>query len=169
MDFRDSPEQAALLAEVRAFAAADPAVAARAFAEDGWIAGFDPAFSRRLAARGWIGMTWPKQFGGRERSYLERLIVTEELLVAGAPVAAHWFGDRQIGPALLAHGSEAQKRELLPRIARGEVTFCVGMSEPGAGSDLAALDTRAELRGDSFVIRGQKTWTSFAESAEYCY
>ena len=101
LDFRDSPEQARLRAEVRAFAATDPAVAARRFREDGWIAGFDPDFSRRLAERGWIGMTWPKRYGGRERSYLDRLIVTEELLLAGAPVAAHWFGDRQIGPALL--------------------------------------------------------------------
>lgn len=168
-DFADAPEQAALRAEVRAFAAADPAVAARPFAEDGWIAGFDPAFSRRLAARGWIGMTWPKQYGGRERSYLERLIVTEELLLAGAPVAAHWFGDRQIGPALLAHGSPEQRAELVPRIARAEIAFCIGMSEPGAGSDLAALATRADPDGDAFVIRGQKIWTSFASEADYCY
>ena len=169
MDCRDSPEQARLRADVRAFAAADPALAARPFLEDGWIAGFDPEFSRRLAARGWIGMTWPKQYGGGERSYLDRLIVTEELLLAGAPVAAHWFGDRQIGPALLAHGTPEQKRELVPRIARAEVSFCVGMSEPNAGSDLAALATRADLAGDEFVIRGQKIWTSFASHADYCY
>jgi len=169
VDFRDSPEQARLRAEVRAFAASDPAVAARPFLEDGWIAGFDREFSKRLAARGWIGMTWPKRFGGSERSYLDRLIVTEELLLAGAPVAAHWFGDRQIGPALLAHGNDEQKAELVPRIARSEVTFCIGMSEPNAGSDLAALATRAELDGDEFVIRGQKIWTSFASDADYCY
>jgi len=154
MDFRDSPEQARLRAEVRAFAAQDAALAARPFLEDGWIAGFDSDFSRRIAARGWIGMTWPKQYGGGERSYLDRLIVTEELLLAGAPVAAHWFGDRQIGPALLAHGTEQQKLELVPRIARAEISFCAGMSEPNAGSDLAALATRADLEGDEFVIRG---------------
>jgi len=169
VDFRDSPEQARLRAEVRAFAAADPALAARPFLEDGWIAGFDPEFSRRVAARGWIGMTWPQQYGGGERSYLDRLIVTEELLLAGAPVAAHWFGDRQIGPALLAHGTAEQKRELVPRIARAEISFCAGMSEPNAGSDLAALATRADLEGDEFVIRGQKIWTSFATQADYCY
>jgi alkylation response protein AidB-like acyl-CoA dehydrogenase len=169
VDWRDSEAQARLRTEVRAFAASDPALAARRFLEDGWIAGFDREFSKRLAARGWIGMTWPKRFGGGERSYLDRLIVTEELLLAGAPVAAHWFGDRQIGPALLAHGSEAQKAELVPRIARGEVSFCVGMSEPNAGSDLAALTTRADLDGDEFVIRGQKIWTSFASDADYCY
>jgi alkylation response protein AidB-like acyl-CoA dehydrogenase len=169
MDFSDSPEQARLRAEVRAFAASDPALRARRFLEDGWIAGFDRDFSKRVAARGWIGMTWPKRFGGSERSYLERLIVTEELLLAGAPVAAHWFGDRQIGPALLAHGTDAQQAELVPRIARAEISFCAGMSEPNAGSDLAALGTRADLDGDCFVIRGQKIWTSFASDADYCY
>ncbi len=143
MNFRDSPEQSRLRDEVQRFLQADPAVAARPFPEDGWIAGFDPAFSRRLAERGWIGLTWPRRYGGAERSYLDRLIVTEELLLAGAPVAAHWFGDRQIGPALLANGSEAQKRGLIPRILRAELSFCIGMSEPGAGSDLAGLATRA--------------------------
>ncbi len=114
-------------------------------------------------------MTWPRRYGGSERSYLDRLIVTEELLLAGAPVAAHWFGDRQIGPALLAHGTDEQRDELLPRIARAEIGFCVGMSEPGAGSDLAGLSTRARIDGDDFVISGQKIWTSFASDAEYCY
>jgi len=169
VDFRDSPEQARLRAEVREFVANDPAVRARTFLEDGWIAGFDPAFSKRLSARGWLGMTWPKAYGGREKSYMDRLIVTEELLLAGAPVAAHWFGDRQIGPALLAHGTPSLKAELVPRIARAEISFCIGMSEPNAGSDLAGLVTRADVVGDEFVIRGQKTWTSFAGHADYCY
>lgn len=169
MDFRPSAEQAQLRERVRAFLAADPAPAGRPFAEDGWIAGFDPAFSRRLGEAGLIGLTWPERYGGAERSYLDRLIVTEELLLAGAPVAAHWFGDRQIGPALLAHGSEFQREALLPRITRGEITFCVGMSEPDAGSDLASLKTRATERDGAFVIRGQKIWTSFAREAEFCY
>ncbi len=169
MDFRPTPEQARLRAEVREFLAADPAVAGRPYPEDGWIAGYDRDFSRRLAARGWIGMTWPREHGGAGRSYLDRLIVTEELLLEGAPVAAHWFGDRQIGPALLAHGSERQKREILPGIRSGETSFCIGMSEPDAGSDLAGLKTRAVAVGQGFVISGQKTWTSFAEQADYCY
>jgi alkylation response protein AidB-like acyl-CoA dehydrogenase len=114
-------------------------------------------------------MTWPKRWGGRERSYLERLIVTEEMLLAGAPVAGHWFGDRQIGPSLLAHGTDEQRRELLPRIIAGDIVFCVGMSEPNAGSDLAGLATRARVVGDEFVVTGQKIWTSFAMHAEYCY
>ncbi|MFQ5699577.1 MAG: acyl-CoA dehydrogenase family protein, partial [Myxococcota bacterium] len=169
MDFRPSAEQARLRERIRAFLDADPAPAGRPFAEDGWIAGFDPAFSRRLGEAGFIGLTWPRRYGGAERSYLERLIVTEELLLAGAPVAAHWFGDRQIGPALLAHGSEFQRQALLPRITRGDLTFCVGMSEPDAGSDLANLKTRAIERDGEFVIRGQKIWTSFGRDAEFCY
>jgi len=169
LDFRPTPDQDALRSEVRAFLRDDPAPQSRSFREDGWIAGFDPAFSKRLAKRGWIGLTWPRTFGGSERSYLDRLIVTEELLLAGAPVAAHWFGDRQIGPALLAHGSDEQKAFFLPRITAADISFCVGMSEPDAGSDLANLRTRAEIDGDHFVIRGQKIWTSFASDAEYCY
>jgi alkylation response protein AidB-like acyl-CoA dehydrogenase len=137
--------------------------------EDGWIHGFDPEFSRRLGAAGFIGMTWPITYGGGGRNYVERAIVTEELLRAGAPTAAHWVGDRQIGPALLAHGTEEQKREILPQIVRGELKFCLGMSEPGAGSDLAALTTRAVEDGDAFVVDGQKVWTSFAHHADYCY
>ena len=169
MDFRPSPEQEQLRQRVRAFLAQDPALRARACLEDGWISGWDPEFSRRLGAQGWIGLTWPRRYAGSERSYLDRLILTEELLRVGAPVAAHWFGDRQIGPALLAYGSDEQKEELLPRIARGELSFCVGMSEPGAGSDLAALRTQAEVDAEGFTIRGQKTWTSFAQLADYCY
>ena len=137
--------------------------------EDGWIHGFNREFSRRLGAAGWIGLTWPTSYGGQGRSYVERAIVTEELLRAGAPTAAHWVGDRQIGPALLAHGTEEQKREIIPAIVRGDLVFCLGMSEPGAGSDLAALTTRAVDDGDAFVVDGQKVWTSFAHVADYCY
>ena len=169
MEFRLSPAEAELREATREFLATDPALAARPFPEDGWITGFDPAFSARLAARGFVGMTWPKALGGGERSYVERLVVTEELLRAGAPVAAHWFGDRQIGPALLAHGNAAQQQSLIPAIARAELCFCIGMSEPGAGSDLSGLQTRALRDGDSYVISGQKTWTSFADRADYCY
>ena len=169
MDPWATPERESLREEVRSFLEIDPSVRSRPVREDGWISGFDRAFSKRLAERGWIGLTWPKRYGGGERTYLDRLVLTEELLLAGAPVAAHWFGDRQIGPSLLAHGTEEQREALVPRIVRAEISFCVGMSEPNAGSDLASLSTTATLDGDSFVIRGQKIWTSFAEEAEYCY
>lgn len=122
------------------------------------------------ARQAWLDrLHLPNRYGGREGTYLERLIITEELLRAGAPVAAHWFGDRQIGPALLAHGTEAQRQELLPRIVRGELVFCVGMSEPNAGSDLASLRTRAVADGDYFVIDGHKIWTTGAHEADYRY
>jgi len=165
MDFSPTPEEQRLRAEVQAF------LAERVPSphDDGWIVGFSREFSRALGERGWIGYTWPRRYGGHEGSYLERLVITEELLRAGAPVAAHWFGDRQIGPALLAYGNDEQREDILPRIVRGELSFCVGMSEPGAGSDLASLRTRAVDDGDFFVIDGQKIWTTHAHEADYCY
>ena len=128
---------------------------------------FDADFSRKLAQRGWIGMTWPKRYGGHERSAIERYVVLEELLSAGAPVGAHWIADRQSGPLLLRFGSEEQRTTLLPAMARGEIFFCIGMSEPGAGSDLAAVRTRAEPDGEGWRINGQKIWTTNADRAHY--
>ncbi|HET7159642.1 MAG TPA: acyl-CoA dehydrogenase family protein, partial [Burkholderiales bacterium] len=112
-----------------------------------------------------IGMTWPKAYGGHERSSLERYVVTEELLAAGAPVRAHWLADRQFGPLLLAAGSEEQKRTYLPRIAAGECYVCVGMSEPDSGSDLASIRTKAEKVEGGWRINGRKVWTSYAHRA----
>jgi alkylation response protein AidB-like acyl-CoA dehydrogenase len=124
-------------------------------------------FTNALGARGWIGMTWPKRYGGAERSALERHVVIEELLAAGAPVSAHWVADRQTGPALLRFGTEAQRRRLLPAMARGECRFAIGMSEPDAGSDLAAVQTRAERTDGGWLVHGTKTWTGGAHAAEY--
>lgn len=126
---------------------------------------FDAGFTRKVAARGWIGMTWPKRYGGQERSYLERFVVTEEMLAAAAPCAAHWVGDRQTGPSLLRYGTEQQKQRFLPAIARGECYFALGMSEPGAGSDLASVKTRAERVPGGWKVTGQKVWTSWAHKA----
>jgi alkylation response protein AidB-like acyl-CoA dehydrogenase len=167
MDFALTPEQHAFRQEIRDFLGKEIPVGSTT--EDGWIVGFSREFSRKLGERGWIGLTWPKQYGGQERSYLDRVVLTEELLRAGAPVAAHWLGDRQVGPALLAYGSEEQKAEILPRVTSGEIVFCLGMSEPGAGSDLASLRTKAVEEGDTFVLTGQKIWTSFAHVADYAY
>lgn len=128
---------------------------------------FDRDFSKAVGAKGWIGMTWPKTYGGHERSALERYVVLEEMLAAGAPVGAHWFGDRQSGPLLLRSGTEAQRRALLPRIAAGELAFCIGLSEPDSGSDLASLRTRA-VRGDGgWRIDGTKVWTTNAHRCDY--
>ncbi|MEZ5728991.1 MAG: acyl-CoA dehydrogenase family protein [Burkholderiaceae bacterium] len=127
----------------------------------------DKAFSRRLGERGWLGMTWPKAYGGHERSMLERLVVTEELLAANAPVAAHWIADRQSGPLLLKFGTEQQRRTYLPRIARGEIFFSIGMSEPDSGSDLASVRTRARRVDGGWRIDGRKVWTTYAHEHDY--
>lgn len=136
---------------------------------DSWLRSFDLEFSRELAANGLIAMTYPKEFGGGEHSNVERLAVTEELLRAGAPVAAHWIGDRQIGPAILRHGSRELQEEILPRIASAESVFCLGMSEPEAGSDLAAVRTSAAPVRGGWLISGHKTWTSHAHRATHAY
>ncbi|MDQ0381364.1 acyl-CoA dehydrogenase family protein [Amycolatopsis thermophila] len=136
---------------------------------DAWLRGHDESFSRALAEHGWIGMTWPAGLGGSDRSNLARLVVTEELLRAGAPVAAHWMGDRQIGPAILRTGSPDLQRRYLPRIAAGEVTFCLGMSETESGSDLASVRTVAEPAEGGWRVRGRKIWTSHAHRATHAY
>ena len=136
---------------------------------DAWMRGYDPAFSAELARRGLIGMTWPKEAGGGGRSNVARLVVTEELLRAGAPVAAHWIADRQIGPAILRNGSAALRAEILPGIAAGEITFCLCMSEPDSGSDLASVRTRAVRDGDGWRITGRKIWTTLAHRATHAY
>jgi len=160
------PETTALRAEVRAFLAEtlmDKPAVERARS---WSGG-SREFSRKLGAKGWIGMTWPKEYGGHARLYAERYVVIEELLVAGAPVGSHWVADRQSGPLLLRFGTEEQRRTLLPAIARGELCFCIGMSEPGAGSDLAAVRTRGRRVEGGWNVSGQKIWTSNAQHADW--
>src|SRR5438270_10961758 len=144
----------------------------RAFLADEIAAGtFDPhhpghgdahskEFSRRVGAKGWIGMTWPKQYGGRERNFLERYVVTEEFRVANAPVRLHFVADRQSGPILLKYAPEHVKMEIVPRICRGEVCFPIGLSEPGSGSDLFAAKAKATKKTAGFVVNGTKIRTS---------
>jgi alkylation response protein AidB-like acyl-CoA dehydrogenase len=127
----------------------------------------DPGFSKRLAARGWIGMAFPQRYGGHGRSAVERFIVTEELLAAGAPVWAHWIADRQTGPMLLSFGTKAQKQRFLPAIAAGECFFSLGMSEPDAGSDLASVRSHAERVEGGWRLNGTKVWTSGAHRNHY--
>lgn len=151
--------------EVREFVAAE--IAAGSFTPrcDNWLGGVDREFSRKLGARGWLGMTWPREYGGQQRSALDRFVVTEELLAAGAPVAAHWVADRQVGPQLLRFGTEAQRQRYLPAITRGECYFSIGMSEPDSGSDLASVRTRAERVPGGWRVNGTKVWTSVAQIA----
>jgi alkylation response protein AidB-like acyl-CoA dehydrogenase len=160
------PEAETLRAEVREFLAT--ALARRKPVEkaESWT-GLDPEFSRAMGAKGWIGMTWPKKYGGQERSALERYVILEEMLAAGAPVGLHWIADRQSGPLILRVGTEEQRETILPRIAAGEAFFCIGMSEPNTGSDLASARTRAVKVDGGYVVNGTKVWTSFAHLSQY--
>jgi alkylation response protein AidB-like acyl-CoA dehydrogenase len=134
---------------------------------DSWLAGFSPELSRALGERGWIGMTWSKEYGGHDRTSLERFVVLEELLAAGAPVAAHWIADRQSGPQIFRHGTIQAKQTLLPAIARGECFVSIGMSEPDSGSDLASIRTSATRGDGGWHVSGAKIWTSHAHRSHF--
>ena len=127
----------------------------------------DPEFSRDLGAKGWLGMALPKEYGGGGRSAVERLVVVEELFAVGAPIGFHWLGDRQSGPSIAKHGTEEQKQHFLPGIAKGELSFAIGMSEPDSGSDLASLRTKAEPVPGGWRVNGTKIWTSGAYQATH--
>ena len=159
------PQASELRARVREFIAGELAAGRIEPRCDSWHAGWDEAFSRRLGERGWLGMTIPPVYGGHGRSALDRYVVTEELLAAGAPVAAHWIADRQTAPALLRYGTEAHKRRYLPAIARGECYVALGLSEPDAGSDLAGVRTRAVPVPGGWELTGTKVWTTGAHHA----
>ena len=160
------PECEALRAQVRDFLAevlVDIPITRR---NRNW-SGANPEFSRKMAERGWIGMTWPRRYGGHERSMLERYVVLEEMLAAGAPVGAHWVADRQSGPLLMRYSPDTLAPRIVPLIARGEAFFCIGMSEPDSGSDLASIRTKAERRADGWIVNGRKVWTSGAHRAHF--
>ncbi|HUD52563.1 acyl-CoA dehydrogenase family protein [Parvibaculum sp.] len=166
-DLCELPEETkGLRAEVRAFLAEELRHVPLVTRAQTW-SGSDPEFSRKMGAKGWIGMRWPKQYGGHERSAFDRYVVLEEMLAAGAPVGAHWIGDRQSGPLLLNFGTEEQRQLILPKVARGECYFCIGMSEPDSGSDLAATRTKAEKVEGGYRVNGTKLWTSGAQHAHY--
>lgn len=161
LDAMQLPDAAeALRPEVRSFIAENRDLIGRPNSD--FTTGHDPEFSARLGEQGWIGMTWPKAYGGGERTFFERYVVTEELLAAGAPVSAHWIADRQSGPLLLRFGSDVQKDRYLPDITRGRSFFSIGMSEPNTGSDLASVRTTAVREGDSWRINGTKLWSTDA-------
>jgi acyl-CoA dehydrogenase len=154
-------------AEVRAYLHRRQAEGAFVPHCDAWADGWDPDFSRELAEQGWVGMTIPTEYGGRGRSHAERFVVAEEILASGAPVAAHWVTERQIAPQILKLGTEEQRMRFLPGIAGGELAFCLGMSEPGSGSDLASVRTRATRVDGGWLVNGQKIWTGNAHRADY--
>ncbi|NLR73135.1 acyl-CoA dehydrogenase [Novosphingobium sp. ERN07] len=129
--------------------------------------GFSADFSRALGEAGFLGLTLPKAYGGQGKGPFARFVVVEELLSAGAPVAAHWIADRQSAPLLLNFGTEAQRHKHIPAICRGKQLFCIGMSEPGSGSDLASVRTRADRTDKGWVVNGQKIWTTNAMHSDY--
>ena len=169
MDFGLSEEQRKLRQEVSDFLEEELRQGLWQPSCDAWIMAYDPEFTKRVAQTGWIGLTWPKEYGGQGRSFIDRLILTEEMLRYGAPAACHWFADRQIGGAIVRYGTEEQRGELLPIILKGEAYVGLGMSEPEAGSDLASLKTRAIEDGDDYIIDGQKVWTSGGSRMNWIY
>jgi alkylation response protein AidB-like acyl-CoA dehydrogenase len=160
------PEADDMRLRVRAFLTAEREAGRFTPHRSSWST-FDPDFTRRAGAAGFIGVTWPKDYGGQELSSLLRYVITEEMLASGAPCFAHWIADRQSGPQILRYGSERAKRLILPRICKGECFFGIGMSEPESGSDLAAVRTRAEKRQGHWIINGSKIWTSNAHRVHY--
>jgi alkylation response protein AidB-like acyl-CoA dehydrogenase len=170
VDFAFTPEQEALRAELRAFLKeelpADWRVENDREAMTPEEFAFSQRFARRLGERGWLTMAWPREYGGRAASQIEQLIFQEEMAYAGAPLG-FGFGTQLVGPTLMVWGTEEQRARFLPPIARAEAFWCQGFSEPGAGSDLASLQTRAERRGDDYIINGQKIWTSEGQYADW--
>ena len=160
------PECEQFRAEVRRFLAENLAGLPAVRRARNWMA-FDAAFSRALGARGWIGLTWPQRYGGAERSALERYVLMEELLAAGAPVAAHWIAERQSALLLMRLSPERLAPDIVPGVARGETYFCIGMSEPDTGSDLASVRTRATRVAGGWEINGRKLWTSNAHQCHW--
>jgi Acyl-CoA dehydrogenase, middle domain/Acyl-CoA dehydrogenase, N-terminal domain len=159
------PELTALRESVRGFLRTDRAKFGWRPTVDAWLSQWDEAFSARLGDAGFLGLTIPSAYGGHERSHLERYVVTEELLAHGAPVAAHWVADRQVAPAVMTYGTDEQRQRILPRIAQGKLFSAIGMSEPQAGSDLAAASTRADRTNGGWMLNGRKIWTSGAHRA----
>lgn len=160
------PEAEALRADVRAFLAEEFANDRFTPHRNSWGT-YDADFTRRCGERGYIGMQWPKKYGGHERSALERYVVIEEMLAAGAPVGAHWVADRQSGNNILHNASEVARQTILPDICAGRCFFAIGMSEPGSGSDLAAVSTKATRVDGGWRLNGTKLWTSGAHRAHY--
>jgi len=161
----DDAELAKIRFAVREFLRADRAEFGWQPAIDAWMAGWDEGFSARLGAAGFVGLTIPRRYGGHELGHLHRYVVTEELIASGAPVAAHWTADRQVAPSLLTYGTEEQRERLLPKIVAGQLYSSIGMSEHGAGSDLAAVSTKATRTDGGWLLSGTKVWTSGAHHA----
>ena len=172
MDFRFTPEEEAFRREVRAFLDAELPMdweeqfGTESESDAAWK--FSKSFCKKMAARGWVGIAWPREYGGQGRSHMEQLIFNEELSHRRAPIRPIYMSTDRVGPSIIIYGTEEQKKRFLPRMTAAHCVFCQGFSEPGSGSDLASLQTRAVAEGDFFVVTGQKIYTSFAHRADYC-
>lgn len=161
------PEATQLRQEVREFLAEERASGGFVPMADCWASGMSAEYSRKVGQRGWLGMTWDKQYGGHGRSFLERYVVTEEMLAAGAPVMAHWIADRQSGPQIIKNAKPQIRDAIIPRIVAGECFCAIGMSEPNTGSDLASVATKAEKVEGGWVVNGTKLWSTGAHGCDY--
>ncbi|MFN7988053.1 MAG: acyl-CoA dehydrogenase family protein [Thermoanaerobaculia bacterium] len=171
MDLNPTPHERAFREELRAWLASNvPAPYEGSLAEESpALVAYLRAWQRRLYEGGWLGLTWPKEYGGRGLGPVEQSIFMEEMALASAPQVLGLVGIALIGPTIIAHGTEVQKRQYIAPMLAGDKIWCQGYSEPNAGSDLGALTTRAVADGDHFVVNGQKVWTSFAHVADYCF
>ena len=164
----EMPEVAVQLrAEVREFLAEERASGGFVPMADCWASAMSPEYSRKVGQRGWLGMTWDKQYGGHGRSFLERYVVTEEMLAAGAPVMAHWIADRQSGPQIIKNAQPHVRDQIIPRIVAGDCFCAIGMSEPNTGSDLASVSTKAEKVEGGWRVNGTKLWSTGAHGCDY--
>jgi alkylation response protein AidB-like acyl-CoA dehydrogenase len=168
MDFKLTEEQLNFRKEVSDFLKSELEQGLWKPTIDAWIMSYDPAFTKRVAAKGWIGLTWPKEYGGKGRSFIDRLILTEEMLRYGAPAACHGLPTGRSEAAWSSRQRE-QRKEILPMIMKGEMYVGLGMSEPEAGCDLASVKTTAIKNGDYYIFNGQKTWTSGGKHMNYLY
>ncbi|MBQ0799344.1 MAG: acyl-CoA dehydrogenase family protein [Porticoccaceae bacterium] len=161
------PEATALRKEVREFLAEEIANGGFVPMADCWASAMSAEFSRKVGQRGWLGMTWDKKYGGHGRTFLERYVVTEEMLAAGAPVMAHWVADRQSGPQLIKNAKPEIRDAIIPRIVSGDCFCAIGMSEPNTGSDLASVATKAEKVEGGWKVNGTKLWSTGAHGCDY--
>ena len=168
MELAYTPEQEALRRDLRAYydTLLTPEVV-EALARENGVGPTNRRIVKQMGADGWLGLGWPKEWGGRGLSALEQFIFFDESMTSGAPVPMLTINT--VGPTIMQFGTDEQKQHFLPRIIKGEIHFCIGYTEPGAGTDLASLTTRAERDGDEFVINGQKIFTSLASGADYIW
>lgn len=169
MDFSFTKEQERLRQEVRGFLETKVRDGEFQVRSNGWVEGHSQRFSKDMSSRGWIGMTWPKEYGGHNQSYIDRAIVMEEMLTYQAPIGFHFLGDRQVGPAIIHFGNDEQKKTYLPKIINADISIAIGLSEPNAGSDLVSVKTTAIEDGDFYVINGQKVWTTGGHRVDYIW